>query len=238
MTAVARRLREAVEKEDTIRSEKRLDTPLPVSLRRRRRGMADCTTVTGGAKWGRKGVKKRWGMGECTILDKRGKRKKIPLNSEGQNWVGGLNMELLARPLLRIRYGRKSRTWFRFPLLTVFSLQSDSLATPFASLRLGARPSLFLGLSWPGLRYGTLPLLTALASRQAVPPSGLRFHRSLPRSYQGAWLTALCARKAVPPRWGCLRQYRTMGCSGFEAATAMSCIELQSTAYLKNKSGH
>ena len=144
--------------------------------------MADCTTVTGGAKWGRKGVKRRWGMGEngggvCTILDKRGKRKKISLNSEGQNWRERLNMELLARPLLRIRYGRKSGTWFSFPLLTVFSLQSDSLAPPFASLRLGARPSLLLGLSWPGLRYGTLPLLTAL-----------------------------CARKAVPPRRGCLRQ--------------------------------
>ena len=158
--------------------------------------MADCTTVTGGAKWGRKGVKRRWGMGEngggvCTILDKRGKRKKISLNSEGQNWRERLNMELLARPLLRIRYGRKSGTWFSFPLLTVFSLQSDSLAPPFASLRLGARPSLFLGLNWPGLRYGTLPILTALCARKAVPPSGLRFHRSLPRIFPDAWRTLL-----------------------------------------------
>ena len=100
-------------------------------------------------------------------------------------------MELLARPLLRIRYGRKSGTWFSFPLLTVFSLQSDSLAPPFASLRLGARPSLFLGLNWPGLRYGTLPILTALCARKAVPPSGLRFHRSLPRIFPDAWRTLL-----------------------------------------------
>jgi hypothetical protein len=29
--------------------------------------------------------------------------------------------------------------------------------------------------------------LTALAARQAVPPCGLRFHRSLPRRFPAAW---------------------------------------------------
>jgi hypothetical protein len=29
--------------------------------------------------------------------------------------------------------------------------------------------------------------LTALASRQAVPPSGQRLRRCLPRAFQGAW---------------------------------------------------
>ena len=136
----------------------------------------------------------------CTILDKRGKRKKISLNSEGQNWGERLNMEI--------------RNLVQVSLLTVFSLQSDSLAPPFASLRLGARPSLLLGLSWPGLRYGTLPLLTALCSRKAVPPSGLRFHRSLPRIFPDAWLTALCSRKAVPPSG--LRFHRSLprSCQG------------------------
>ena len=151
------------------------------------------------------GYGEEWG-GCVPSLIKEGSARKSPSIPRGK--IGGerLNMELLARPLLRIRYGRKSGTWFKFPLLTVFSLQSDSLAPPFASLRLGASPSLFLGLSWPGLRYGTLPFLTALCARKAVPPSGLRFHYSLPRSCQGAWLTALCARKAVPPQRGCLRQ--------------------------------
>ena len=141
--------------------------------------MYDCDR---GSQVGEEGGKKAMGCGGewrrlCTILDKRGKRKKISLNSEGQNWGERLNMEI--------------RNLVQVSLLTVFSLQSDSLAPPFASLRLGARPSLFLGLNWPGLRYGTLPILTALCARKAVPPSGLRFHRSLPRIFPDAWRTLL-----------------------------------------------
>ena len=46
-----------------------------------------------------------------------------------------------------------------------------------------------------GATFGSLPrtfpgaCLTALAARQAVPPSGLQLHRSLPRTFPGSWFS-------------------------------------------------
>ena len=44
--------------------------------------------------------------------------------------------------------------------------------------------------------------IDATSSRKPWRPSGLRFHRSLPRAIPGAWLTVLASRQSVPPRWG------------------------------------